>query len=101
MADIFGDISFIIFHPVVFLSPAQAKFSICCVAMFPQASKKASNKRQRGGQKACSNVFSMFEQSQIQEFKEVHDTNQIKIRLGLLQMQSVCIVLETYQLVKY
>uniref|UniRef100_A0A671Y3U4 Myosin, light chain 7, regulatory n=1 Tax=Sparus aurata TaxID=8175 RepID=A0A671Y3U4_SPAAU len=32
--------------------------------------KKASNKRQRGGQKACSNVFSMFEQSQIQEFKE-------------------------------
>lgn len=36
-----------------------------------QASKKASNKRQRGGQKSCSNVFSMFEQSQIQEFKEV------------------------------
>ncbi|KAK2901865.1 hypothetical protein Q8A73_011611 [Channa argus] len=35
-----------------------------------QASKKASNKRQRGGQKSCSNVFSMFEQSQIQEFKE-------------------------------
>ncbi|XP_050931075.1 myosin regulatory light chain 2, atrial isoform isoform X1 [Lates calcarifer] len=34
------------------------------------ASKKASNKRQRGGQKSCSNVFSMFEQSQIQEFKE-------------------------------
>ncbi|XP_053277082.1 myosin regulatory light chain 2, atrial isoform [Pleuronectes platessa] len=33
------------------------------------ASKKASNKRQRG-QKSCSNVFSMFEQSQIQEFKE-------------------------------
>lgn len=37
-----------------------------------QASKKASNKRQRGAQKSCSNVFSMFEQSQIQEFKEVH-----------------------------
>uniref|UniRef100_A0A3Q0SR74 Myosin, light chain 7, regulatory n=1 Tax=Amphilophus citrinellus TaxID=61819 RepID=A0A3Q0SR74_AMPCI len=36
-----------------------------------QASKKASNKRQRGGQKSSSNVFSMFEQSQIQEFKEV------------------------------
>uniref|UniRef100_A0A3Q3KD34 EF-hand domain-containing protein n=1 Tax=Monopterus albus TaxID=43700 RepID=A0A3Q3KD34_MONAL len=35
------------------------------------ASKKASNKRQRG-QKSSSNVFSMFEQSQIQEFKEVH-----------------------------
>uniref|UniRef100_A0A3B4FFN2 Myosin regulatory light chain 2, atrial isoform-like n=1 Tax=Pundamilia nyererei TaxID=303518 RepID=A0A3B4FFN2_9CICH len=35
-----------------------------------QASKKASNKRQRGGQKSSSNVFSMFEQSQIQEFKE-------------------------------
>uniref|UniRef100_A0A3B5AFX7 Myosin light chain 7 n=1 Tax=Stegastes partitus TaxID=144197 RepID=A0A3B5AFX7_9TELE len=35
------------------------------------ASKKASNKRQRGAQKSCSNVFSMFEQSQIQEFKEV------------------------------
>ncbi|CAI5649701.1 unnamed protein product [Oreochromis niloticus] len=34
------------------------------------ASKKASNKRQRGGQKSSSNVFSMFEQSQIQEFKE-------------------------------
>ncbi|XP_057685208.1 myosin regulatory light chain 2, atrial isoform-like isoform X2 [Corythoichthys intestinalis] len=34
------------------------------------ASKKASNKRQRGAQKTCSNVFSMFEQSQIQEFKE-------------------------------
>uniref|UniRef100_A0A3B4AFP6 EF-hand domain-containing protein n=1 Tax=Periophthalmus magnuspinnatus TaxID=409849 RepID=A0A3B4AFP6_9GOBI len=34
------------------------------------ASKKASNKRQRGAQKSCSNVFSMFEQSQIQEFKE-------------------------------
>uniref|UniRef100_A0A8C6P0J1 Myosin, light chain 7, regulatory n=1 Tax=Nothobranchius furzeri TaxID=105023 RepID=A0A8C6P0J1_NOTFU len=32
--------------------------------------KKASNKRQRGAQKSCSNVFSMFEQSQIQEFKE-------------------------------
>uniref|UniRef100_A0A672H0I3 Myosin, light chain 7, regulatory n=1 Tax=Salarias fasciatus TaxID=181472 RepID=A0A672H0I3_SALFA len=29
--------------------------------------KKASNKRQRGAQKSCSNVFSMFEQSQIQE----------------------------------
>uniref|UniRef100_A0A3B4ZU15 Myosin light chain 7 n=1 Tax=Stegastes partitus TaxID=144197 RepID=A0A3B4ZU15_9TELE len=26
--------------------------------------------RQRGAQKSCSNVFSMFEQSQIQEFKE-------------------------------
>uniref|UniRef100_A0A3B4FHG5 Myosin regulatory light chain 2, atrial isoform-like n=1 Tax=Pundamilia nyererei TaxID=303518 RepID=A0A3B4FHG5_9CICH len=38
-----------------------------------QASKKASNKRQRGGQKSSSNVFSMFEQSQIQEFKEVKD----------------------------
>uniref|UniRef100_A0A3Q4N5H4 Myosin, light chain 7, regulatory n=1 Tax=Neolamprologus brichardi TaxID=32507 RepID=A0A3Q4N5H4_NEOBR len=34
------------------------------------ASRKASNKRQRGGQKSSSNVFSMFEQSQIQEFKE-------------------------------
>ncbi|XP_046871799.1 myosin regulatory light chain 2, atrial isoform [Hypomesus transpacificus] len=34
------------------------------------ASKKAANKRQRGAQKSCSNVFSMFEQSQIQEFKE-------------------------------
>ncbi|KAG7249777.1 hypothetical protein CRUP_028629, partial [Coryphaenoides rupestris] len=34
------------------------------------ASKKAANRRQRGAQKACSNVFSMFEQSQIQEFKE-------------------------------
>uniref|UniRef100_A0A3B4FHH4 Myosin regulatory light chain 2, atrial isoform-like n=1 Tax=Pundamilia nyererei TaxID=303518 RepID=A0A3B4FHH4_9CICH len=37
-----------------------------------QASKKASNKRQRGGQKSSSNVFSMFEQSQIQEFKELN-----------------------------
>ena len=36
-----------------------------------KASKKAANRRQRGAQKACSNVFSMFEQSQIQEFKEV------------------------------
>ncbi|XP_029494181.1 myosin regulatory light chain 2, atrial isoform-like isoform X1 [Oncorhynchus nerka] len=34
------------------------------------ASKKAANKRQRGAQKSCSNVFSMFEQCQIQEFKE-------------------------------
>uniref|UniRef100_A0A8C8JG90 EF-hand domain-containing protein n=1 Tax=Oncorhynchus tshawytscha TaxID=74940 RepID=A0A8C8JG90_ONCTS len=32
--------------------------------------KKAANKRQRGAQKSCSNVFSMFEQCQIQEFKE-------------------------------
>uniref|UniRef100_A0A3Q2ZS51 Myosin, light chain 7, regulatory n=1 Tax=Kryptolebias marmoratus TaxID=37003 RepID=A0A3Q2ZS51_KRYMA len=32
--------------------------------------KKASKKGQRGAQKSCSNVFSMFEQSQIQEFKE-------------------------------
>ncbi|KAJ3604588.1 hypothetical protein NHX12_029328 [Muraenolepis orangiensis] len=36
------------------------------------ASKKSANRRQRGAQKACSNVFSMFEQSQIQEFKELN-----------------------------
>ncbi|KAF7200671.1 myosin light chain 7 [Nothobranchius furzeri] len=34
------------------------------------ASKKAWGGRQRGAPPPCSNVFSMFEQSQIQEFKE-------------------------------
>uniref|UniRef100_A0A4W5KBF2 Myosin, light chain 7, regulatory n=1 Tax=Hucho hucho TaxID=62062 RepID=A0A4W5KBF2_9TELE len=33
--------------------------------------KKAANKRQRGAQKSCSNVFSMFEQSQIQDHKYI------------------------------
>lgn len=51
---------------------------------FSQASKKASNKRQRGGQKACSNVFSMFEQSQIQEFKEVRSMFSVFWNLTLL-----------------
>lgn len=37
---------------------------------FPQASKKTAAKR-KNTQRASSNVFSMFEQSQIQEFKEV------------------------------
>lgn len=36
-----------------------------------QASKKAAAKRGKTAQRGSSNVFSMFEQSQIQEFKEV------------------------------
>lgn len=36
----------------------------------PQAPKKAK-RRQGGGDGGSSNVFSMFEQSQIQEYKEV------------------------------
>jgi len=36
-----------------------------------QASKKAASKRGKVAQRGSSNVFSMFEQSQIQEFKEV------------------------------
>ncbi|KAG7278283.1 hypothetical protein CRUP_036360, partial [Coryphaenoides rupestris] len=46
------------------------------------ASKKAANRRQRGAQKACSNVFSMFEQSQIQEFKEVEETSRTSMAMA-------------------
>lgn len=38
--------------------------------IFPQAPKKAK-RRQQQGEGGSSNVFSMFEQSQIQEYKEV------------------------------
>lgn len=39
--------------------------------LIEQASKKAASKR-KNAQRASSNVFAMFEQSQIQEFKEVN-----------------------------
>lgn len=57
-----------------------------------QASKKASNKRQRGAQKSCSNVFSMFEQSQIQEFKEVQSSFPAFTQLPLKPfLEDVCV----------
>lgn len=40
-------------------------------SIFPQAPKKAK-RRQQQGEGGSSNVFSMFEQSQIQEYKEVN-----------------------------
>lgn len=41
-----------------------------CILPFSQAPKKAK-RRQQQGEGGSSNVFSMFEQSQIQEYKEV------------------------------
>jgi len=50
--------------------PIMIFFDFFCL-YYLQASKKAASKRGKVAQRGSSNVFSMFEQSQIQEFKEV------------------------------
>uniref|UniRef100_A0A8C1VWI7 EF-hand domain-containing protein n=1 Tax=Cyprinus carpio TaxID=7962 RepID=A0A8C1VWI7_CYPCA len=56
----------------VYLLLCASSYNYCYLFVFfkSKASKKAAAKRGKTAQRGSSNVFSMFEQSQIQEFKE-------------------------------
>jgi len=69
----------------------KARGRVCDFTVIQSRARAAGKKHpKKRGQRATSNIFAMFDQAQIQEFKEVKSLVKLEVRVGYRPSQRNC-----------